>query len=533
MSSHYSFPPPGGAPNANSPNPLRPYYSASDSPLQSYYNNTLSSSTLEEELAAQNELNSQAAAKELASYGLVKYLTLAIAAPFQAGQTLLQVQYLPNDDGFNGDDYDLAELARREEEYRRAREEETERERERDYYNDRTGMHSSPAGGYYTSQYGNVSSSTSSMGRDTYASHRTVNVRRYDPEQRGDYPSTSSPSSALSPPVGSTSSSGHVFRSSVYDEETRPHYQMAPIEGGVWKAVTDLANHPTEGWMSLWKGQYTNWIYEMLHLFAQPTLEATLNDTFDLYDDTIPLVHLDHVGPNIATMVTSHLVVGFVLSPLELVRTRLIVQTANPLQRKYSGMLNCFSTIIQEEGVSALWGGVNLFPTLIYHTLTPLLRNSIPLIIDRVFNLSAADSPFLYSLAELGLNTIELLIRLPIETVRKRLQIQIQNQNQNSSTTGSVKRYHTVVETRKGRYVGMVDCVYRIIKEEGGHHKRVSRTVRNPDGSTTTTTVQQRPWYSAWGVRGLYTGLGMHLTTNVCLFAVGAVTNLQDEGDDW
>ena len=107
--SHYSYPPPGGAPNANSPNPLRPYYSASDSPLQSYYNNTLSSATLEDELAAQNELNSQAAAKELASYGLIKYMTLAIAAPFEAGQTLLQVQYLPNDDGFNGDDFDIAE----------------------------------------------------------------------------------------------------------------------------------------------------------------------------------------------------------------------------------------------------------------------------------------------------------------------------------------------------------------------------------------------------------------------------------------
>lgn len=149
----------------------------------------------------------------------------------------------------------------------------------------------------------------------------------------------------------------YTIRESVYDEESRPAYQMAPIEGGVWKAITDLAKHPTEGWLSLWKGtydsygnsirssslwrkrhlqtsllllfltllmigQYTNWIYEMLHLFAQPTLEATLNDTFDLYDDTIPLVHLDHVGPNIATMVTSHLVVGLILSPLELVRTR-------------------------------------------------------------------------------------------------------------------------------------------------------------------------------------------------------------------
>jgi hypothetical protein len=71
-------------------------------------------------------------------------------------------------------------------------------------------------------------------------------------------------------------------------------------------------------------GQYTNWVYEILHLFAQPTLEATLNDTFDLYDDTIPLVHLDRFGPNMATMVTSHLVVGFILSPLELVRTRYV-----------------------------------------------------------------------------------------------------------------------------------------------------------------------------------------------------------------
>ena len=203
---------------------------------------------------------------------------------------------------------------------------------------------------------------------------------------------------------------------------------------------------------------------------------------------------------------------------------RLVVQTANPLQRKYSGMVNCISTIIQEEGFTALWGGVNLFPTLIYHTLTPLLSNSIPLIIDRVFKLSAADSPFLYSLAELGLNTIELLIRLPIETVRKRLQIQVRTDH-GDRRNGS-KKYKTVVETRKRPYYGMVDCVYRIIKEEGGHHKRVS-------SSGSKNGITQRPWYSAWGVRGLYTGLGMHLTSNVTLFAVGAVTNLQDEGDDW
>ncbi|KAF9343133.1 hypothetical protein BGX34_007163, partial [Mortierella sp. NVP85] len=208
----------------------------------------------------------------------------------------------------------------------------------------------------------------------------------------------------------------------------------------------------------------------------------------------------------------------------------LIVQTANPLQRKYSGMTNCFKTIIQEEGVAALWGGINLFPTLAYHALTPLFANSIPLIIDRVFKLSAADSPVLYSLAELGLNTVDLLLRLPIETVRKRLQIQVQNKGR--QPVHGAKKYRTVVETRKKPYQGMVDCVYRIIKEEGGHHRRVSQTTRNSDGQVVTTPVPQRPWYSAWGVRGLYTGLGIQLVGNVGLFVVGAVNKFQDEGGD-
>lgn len=201
---------------------------------------------------------------------------------------------------------------------------------------------------------------------------------------------------------------------------------------------------------------------------------------------------------------------------------RLVVQTADPTQRKYTGMLNCISTIISEEGVSALWGGVNLVPTVLYHTLTPLIANSIPLVIDRVFNISASDSPLLFSVAELGLETLDLLIRLPLETVRKRLQIQIQ-----AKIPG--KRYETVIETRKRPYAGVIDCVYKIIQEEGGQHKRLS-SKKSDDGEV---TFVDRPWYSSWGVRGLYTGLGMHLTSNLAMFAVGAVTNLQDDGDDW
>lgn len=116
--------------------------------------------------------------------------------------------------------------------------------------------------------------------------------------------------------------SGYIVRTSVYDDSTRPPHQIKPIDGGVWQGIGKLMKQPHEGWRSLFKGQYTNWLYEISHLFLQPTLEGTLNDMFDLYDDTIPLVHLDHVGPNLATLVASNLIVGFILSPLELIRTR-------------------------------------------------------------------------------------------------------------------------------------------------------------------------------------------------------------------
>ena len=107
MASGFNFPPPTGAPNVNNTTPLRPLYgSPLDSPLQQYYQHT---SQLEEELAAHSELNSQQAARELLSYGAIKFLTLAIANPFENAQTLLQVQYLPNDDGSSASGNDDAE----------------------------------------------------------------------------------------------------------------------------------------------------------------------------------------------------------------------------------------------------------------------------------------------------------------------------------------------------------------------------------------------------------------------------------------
>lgn len=115
---------------------------------------------------------------------------------------------------------------------------------------------------------------------------------------------------------------------------------MAPMDGGVLDILSRIVRQPTEGWKSLFKGNFNNtmieevyssscyigqrvtWIHEMLWGLLQPGLQSMLNDLFGLYDDTIPLSHLDRIAPNIITLVASHIVVGVLLSPLEIIRTR-------------------------------------------------------------------------------------------------------------------------------------------------------------------------------------------------------------------
>ncbi|ORX95611.1 mitochondrial carrier [Basidiobolus meristosporus CBS 931.73] len=395
-------------------------------------------------------------AKGLAAYAALKYFSTAIANPFEVGQTLLQVQYLPKDD----------------------EQEEVNTEKE--------------------------------QSDDPYAGEELDedDMEYFDVQM----------SSTIDPSSGQEKKQadhmGYLIRKSVYDESTRPAYQLPPLDTNTWGVIKALVRQPTEGWRSLWKGQFTNWLYDMTHLFLQPSLEGMLNDSFDLYDDTIPLVHLDNAAPNVATLVASHLAVGVLLSPLEVVRTRLIVQTSSKKHRKYQGPFHCLRTIIAEEGFGSLYWSHNLLPTVIYHTISPLISNTIPLVIERVLQIDPLESPFVYSLVELAFNTLDILITLPLDTIRKRLQCQIRTQVPGKS-------FETVVETRRVPYTGMIDCGRRILTEES-----VRRPQKKAKKSKDMKGVQ------TWNWRGLYPGVGMHLSSNLAMFAVNLVNGIQTE-EEW
>ncbi|RKP13645.1 hypothetical protein BJ684DRAFT_9770, partial [Piptocephalis cylindrospora] len=220
----------------------------------------------------------------LIKYGAVKFMTTSVVEPFDLASTLAQVQYLPNDrlrrqwahekgKDASGSDMEMSAQSLEYDEH---------------------------ADDLSASDDASILSSTEEEEEEDEDSVPSDDPEYYNPDHTLGYLSTEDPHSSAS----------------------RPPYQLPPLEGSSWGTFQAMASSPHEGFLGLWKGQGAHWTHEMLVAMMQPSLEGWFNGQFGLYDDTIPLAHLEHVGPNLATLVSSHALVGLLLSPLELVRTR-------------------------------------------------------------------------------------------------------------------------------------------------------------------------------------------------------------------
>ncbi|GAA5863945.1 hypothetical protein JCM8547_005289 [Rhodosporidiobolus lusitaniae] len=424
--------------------------------------------------------------------GLLNFAGVALVQPFEVGKTLAQVQWVPRDglEPFIG--YDLAEL---EEESV-----EIEDENEAEAY--------------------------------------------FEDLQNLAQPSFKPPTSV---PPRPTSPSGYLQRSGVGDEAlgTKPEWVMPiVVQGGVWDMIKAVGRWKGEGWASLWKGQLTSCVLDALSTNIQPVILSALSMAFlPASFSSLPLIYSPKPGPLLILSTISHTLTTILISPLDLIRTRLIVQSAQPQHRKYKNPLNALMTIIEEEG--GLWNTYfhsNLFfPALLEGLLRPLITLATPLIISRYLHLEPSGSPLTFGLAELLLSTAGLLITIPIETVRKRLQIQSRAEFVRAGRAGGVGRpWRTTVETRPVPYAGIVEAVYRILTEETGKIPRRRRpSARRRSSAAAGAAGVQVPEEekedlataglgASGGLRQLYRGFGMGVGANVVVFLLGLVAGGED-----
>ncbi|KAJ2551219.1 hypothetical protein EV175_003773 [Coemansia sp. RSA 1933] len=327
----------------------------------------------------------------------------------------------------------------------------------------------------------------------------------------------------------------------------KPGYQLAALPEDKLTVIRTLLKHPTEGFFSLFKGCFTQWLYDILYLLAQPSLEVLLNEMLGVYESAPLYTYIDAAAPSALTVVASSLLVGWMLSPLELVRTRLMVQSSSPIHRKYHGTYHGLKTIAKEEGGiwSMYFNPYNMVPTVISHTLNPIFRNMGTFVLDQVSGIDPYDHPTTFAFGHLLWKTIAATVMLPIDTVRTRLQAQPRYTKREppagsarASTASSVKsaakspfkEFRTCVPLSPVQYTGMVNCAWRIITEEGESLKKMKKRQtaaalakgNTGDGAQTTGVAH-------YGLRGLYPGLTLQLGANIAIFGLNFIST--DEAD--
>lgn len=349
--------------------------------------------------------------------------------------------------------------------------------------------------------------------------------------------------------------SGYLTRRSVFDQDSKvhpakpclsparltrdlqPEYTLpVVITGGVWEMMRSIGRWTGEGWLSLWKGQLTSFVTDSLGTLVQPFVLSILNSTFTSPTSlpSLPLVHSPRPTVPLFIHVASHLLTGFALSPLELIRTRLVVQSRQRAHRRYEGPVDALYKIIAEEGG---WGGIYLnanlvIPAILDHLCRPLLHLAAPLAIERLFGISPAESPAVYAMAEFVLGSASLLITLPIETIRKRLQVQYRGHSRRLAL-------RTCVETRPQPYAGVVEALYRIVTEETGtlpkSLTRKAKMQRKRSGSGQGPVDAQDIQTASWlgGFRQLYRGMGMAITAQAVVLLLTLAGGKESGSAGW
>ncbi|KAJ1644412.1 hypothetical protein LPJ64_003903 [Coemansia asiatica] len=460
------------------------------------------------DLGYDDQLDTAQAAKELVKFAGYRFLSTLIACPFSMSQTLLQVQYLPAAAKFS---------EAKDKQMRLGNSQSGLSIDDDDELEDNAPDPDDPA--YY----------------EYLRARHSGRGSQYKPAARAH-----------------VDHRGYVVEAQEKDTGGfKPGYQLDALPDAKLAVLRRLIAHPTEGFLSMFKGSFSLWVYNMLHLLLQPTLEGVLNEMLGLYDSAPISTYVDSSAPSALTLVVSNAIVGWLLSPLELVRTRLMIQSASPIHRKYRGTFHALRTVSREEGglTSLYFNTHHLVPTLIKHTLDPIFRDMGSFFLDHVAGIDPYDYPTTFALGGLVWKTVSALVMLPIDTIRSRLQAQTRYSIKVSSNakklagtksepepeikslgakkTEQFKEFRTCVPLSSVPYTGMANCAWRIVTEEGETLKqmkkrRAATLLAAMDGDS--DRAKQLSNVGRYGLRGLYPGITLQLAANVAIFGLSFIT---------
>ena len=249
----------------------------------------------------------------------------------------------------------------------------------------------------------------------------------------------------------------------------------------IWSSCRLAAKY--QGIPSLWQGIMAFWIYQSSVDISHSAIEEVLTSPIiwnrpagllGLFSSTISASSVDSsarslrnfpLAPLLGSVFVTSLV-NFLLTPLDLVRTRLVAQSIYASEIKCKSPLAALKTIYLEEGKNGL------YPNIIFTGLSAILLPALRILPISLFTHFAENSiesigipaGFASALAHFIFNCTNLFITLPIETIRRRLYLQVHSLPNSAKSSA---RWIYRVPISQVPYSGFWNCFRRICQEEG------------------------------------------------------------------
>ncbi|CAM1508188.1 Fc.00g050360.m01.CDS01 [Cosmosporella sp. VM-42] len=220
-----------------------------------------------------------------------------------------------------------------------------------------------------------------------------------------------------------------------------------------------------EGAWGVWKGSNATFLYTVLQSLLENWSRSFLSAIFNVpdlgvKDDIDRLIDIASPYPwaSLFVAATAAVATGVLLSPLDLVRTRLIVTPSAKGPRRTLATLRALP--------SYLCSSILIVPTVLNSLIHPILTLSTPLVLRTRFMIDSQVSPMTFSVAKFFASSAAIFAKLPIETVLRRGQVAVLSSPKYvRALSGPDQKFDTVVPP--GQYNGALNTLYHIVKEEG------------------------------------------------------------------
>ncbi|KAF4972068.1 hypothetical protein FSARC_1286 [Fusarium sarcochroum] len=290
-----------------------------------------------------------------------------------------------------------------------------------------------------------------------------------DSDSEGDEPAYFTSNAPLTPtPSQSRSTNGRRApspASPVKKPIVPEHYLTLRRPDSILEVIGQLWGK--EGAWGVWKGSNATFLYSVLQSLLENWGRSFLSAIFNVPDmgarediDRIIDVASPYPWASLFVAATAAVATGLVLSPLDLVRTRLIVTPSSNGQRRTLATLRNLP--------SYLCSSILVIPTVLNSLIHPLITLSTPLVLRTQFMIDSQASPMTFSIAKFTASCSAILLKLPIETVLRRGQVSLlSSRDYVRALSGPDQQFNTIVPP--GRFDGTFGTMFHIVNEEGTH----------------------------------------------------------------